>query len=354
MKKICVIILLAIFAPLSFLPAETLHPRGKNRFVSDLITEKSVLGPDKLVIVNSALNLSGELRIVAGDNGEAIFEYRKVIKTSDMNTAIEYANQIAIDMHHTSNGAKIVLQATNPAPWQEDLESGQIEGILRLPYECRLEINTPYFEVDVSGPFYSMENKSSLASLNIRKITNRLNLSGYHRKLRLQEISGIISIIGGNADIKIEGMRSISTAAEIKNENGDVIIDNFSGAVDLKNSYGRVRLTNYRLNEAEARIAGSQSSIRLELADLVNSRLDISNIYDDVRLYIPDGISAEVELIVEPGNEIHVENLPIRPITAENNRVWLITGDGEPNSIIAVNVEGGGNIFVEGIEGSKK
>jgi hypothetical protein len=338
---------IAIFVILEIpLSADSVFPVGNDRFMSEEIVLESAITSEGKVLISSASNLSGRLNISVGESGKAVLEFRKLLKTGSETEANDYAGLIKADMKESSDGLRVFLRAPNPAPWEGTDNSAKINGRLLLPPNCRIDIDADYFDFIVEGPFKSIENRSSLGRLEVRGITERVNLSSVSEDIVLEDISGEISVATNNADIRINSMTTNSVPARIRNENGSVIIDGLKGGIDVKIDYGKLRISGADLVGLSSSIRAVYSSIKLGAVEVSNAEVDIADVDEDVELTLPADISARMILKVTSDGEIHTANLPVRPTTVDSNRLELIAGGGE--SLIKVDIEGGGDIVVEG------
>lgn len=350
-NEIIIAATLFILLAISFLNAGVI-PLGGNRFVTEESILESPVEPGSSIHISSAFNLSGKVNIIAQDIDQVVFEYKKVLKALSQSKATEYADLIEVNFQKVSDGLKILLQSPNPAPWAGTNDAGLIEGRLLLPENCDIVVDAIYFDLAMEGPFRSVENRSSFGRLDIQKVTERLNLSGSNRDMNIEDISGDIYISTSNADIRIEDIITGSRAARIRNENGDIFIDKAKGTLNIKSSYGRIRLNDVSLFDGASRIIGVHCPIKMEVIEISDAELSISSTYEDVMLFLAETVSARISLEVESEGEMHVNDITVKPILIESNRLELVVGDG--NSEIIVDVEGGGNINIEGIPASGK
>ncbi len=342
-KGIILIILFLLFS-VSIRSKEVVS-LGDDRFETREEKITSQLTGDR-VAINSAMGLSGTLSIVTGDAGEASFAYRKILKTSDPSEAMDYADLIQITLESAPDGLKLVLQAPNPAPWSGGPNSGMVDGELYLPADCRIEIDAAYFDIKIEGPFKSIKNKSSFGRIDVRKITEEINLTTSSRGITAKDIAGDISLATGNGEIKIENLSSPTHTAEISDDYADIFITNATGSANIRNNYGKIRLENMHISGPDSRIAGSYGLIKLEISDIRDAAIAISNSNEDVQITLPDTISAKFILRVSSRGKITVEGLKINPTMVKNDQLEFVSGAGE--SEVTVNIEGNGNISLKG------
>lgn len=351
-RKILVFNIFLILTAAGSLSAEEILPFGENRFATPELSIESPVNPGDTIIISSASNLSGKLTVTAGDIDQALFRYRKVLKTSAQSRAGIYAEMIEVDMEKSPLGLHIFLRAPNPAPWTGSDDAGLIEGELNVPAGSPINIEAEYFDMEMEGPFNAVENRSSFGRVDVRNVTDRLYLSTVNQDIITREIKGHISVSTSNADIRIDGMISESEPARVKNENGNILMKDIKGVFVIGNSYGKIRLNDVTLTEGTSRIESVHCPIRIDVKNADKAELSISNSYEDVRLLLEETVSANFLLMVESGSEIHVDGLRIRPVTVQGDRLQFVTGDGNAN--IEINIEGAGNINIEGYPGSTR
>jgi hypothetical protein len=337
--------LLCLMFVFSHVNGQDITEESRGRYISRPIVLESDLTSGSEVRIISAVNLSGELIIKASAKEKAVFSYNIVLKASDRATAIDYSGKIKAELSPTPDGLKVLLQAPNPAPWSGTENSGRIEGELSLPEDCGLTIDVAYFDLDIAGPFRSVETRLSFGTVSVEDITEHLDISTSNRDIIVRNVSGDVSLITNYADINIEGMTVPDTPAYIRNENGSIIINESGGTFDIKNNFGRIILDDIRLFSERSRIMGSYSHIKLAIAEIENTGLTIRNNNEDINIMVPEQSSAEFSLKIDGNGEINAEGFELMPSFVDYNRVDFKTGEGE--SKIRVSVGGKGDINIE-------
>ena len=345
--KIFTVIALLTVITAAMASAQNIEIYG-NRYATEVNRLESTLEQGEKVVIMSVSSLSGKLYIIAGDDDQAVFEYREIFKCPGESTAREYERLVEAEMRKTPVELRVYLRAPNPAPWSETDNSATIEGELRLPPDCQLEIEADYFDLIVEGPFTSFENQSSLGRMAISDITRTLILSGGARDVNLNNISGEISVTINNADITAENLVTKGESARIKNENGSIFINSIEGNFAIRNSYGKIRISKASLSDGTSRIVASHCPIKVELVNSEKAGLSITNNYEDITIEIDETIPALFNLNVEAGGEMHVTDIPIKPVVVRSDHIECVVGDGVVP--INIDVEEGGNIFIEGIQ----
>ena len=339
-----VLIVLLYITPSS---AIDVHKISLNRFATDISTLTSEMSPDGKATINSASNFPGEIRIIARESQTVTFEYRKILKTPDYNEAISYAEVIEVEIKNVPGGINLMLRAPNPPPWSGSDNSARIEGELRLPLNCDLDIESDFIDFTIEGPFRSISNKPSFAQFDIRGVSEKLDITTAGQNIYLRDISGLVSVTTNNADIRIRNMITDTKPARLKNERGDILIADHDGALDVQNSFGKIRINGARLKSHTSKIHGLHCPIKLEAAEITGGDLEITSTFENVDLILPQSLSASMNFKVGLEGEIHIVNLPVKPIKVERDRFRGVSGEGESN--IMVEIEGPGNIEVEGI-----
>jgi len=348
MKNKIIYVLLFIWPAMFSVATGQIHEIDRNRYSSEMGRLEASLEPGEKVSIMSVSSLSGKLYIFAGDDDKVVFEYKRLIKCNDESTAREYDDLVEGEMQKTPAELRLFLRAPNPAPWGSTDNSVMIEGELRLPPDCQLEIDAEYYDLVVEGPFTSLQNRATLGKMDISRITRSLIISGGSRDVNLTDITGEISVTLNNADINAQNLVTMDESARIKNEHGHITIEDIIGSFSIRSSYGKIRINGADLNGGGSRIIGSHCPIRVEVTGSDNSGLSISNVYDDVELSILDTIPVRFSLDVEGEGEMHITDLPVKPVIVRSNMLECHTGEG--NVAIDIDVEESGNIFIEGTQ----
>ena len=167
---------------------DEVSPYGGDRF----ITEEMALGFSAVagdrIFIHTASDLSGKIKIFAEDADSVVLKYRKIAKTSIRAKATEYTEFTDAAIRKTRKGLEVLFRTPNPAPWSGTDESVVIEGELRLPIECQIKIEADYFDLDIEGPFVSVENDKSFGRLDVRNVTKIVELTGSNRDISLKNI----------------------------------------------------------------------------------------------------------------------------------------------------------------------
>ncbi len=344
--RIYILVLVFVFACFSALYGDEVKQVSENLFETVSVNVKEPLKNDASIFINAVSYLSGKIIIIADADKELLFEYKKLIRVSSNSKAIEYSKLITVESYNSSTGYNIILQTPNPAPWDEASDVGRIDLILHVPSGCSININAAYFDLNVTGPINSLANKASMGTMNVENISSNLELIGSNRYIGVKNITGLISIIGEHSNIKAENIRSGKKAAYIRNESGNIVIDKIVGAIEVKNSYGKIRVTAADFLERRSRVLGDQCSVKMEINSIEDTELSIGSIFEDVELTLPKSVSTVFELNTEDDGEIHLTDIGIVTEKVRRNHLMARAGDG--SSIIYIDNESGGDILISG------
>ena len=328
------------------LKAEELIARSGGRYISSRIELVAEASDNTTIEIQSASGLRGRIEITVEDGDRAGFEYRKLIKAGDEKTAQEYAGEIDVAFEDRAGIIRLLLKAPNPEPWSGTDNTVQIEGKLTIPTGCRVGIDGPYFDFAISGPMKELICKPSFGRYVLNDIDGKINMNMTGGNVNGRNIGGDINIKGENSEIRISGL-SASKQAQIENQGGDITLYGLSGNVEVKNSYGKIKIENATADNGRLNINGEFCPIDLGLISLINAHVSIDNENDNVKIFLPDTSSVVFNLSVGVDSEINVTDIPVRPGRIEPKFMELTAGDG--NSVINADINGVGDITVTGM-----
>jgi len=327
--------------------AQEIFEESKGLYSTDeLSTSMTLVGNNKLVI-KSATALGGMLKIEAVDTDEITVSYYKKARTPSKSRAIDYIDLIAVSLQRIPDGVQLEWRAPFPAPWK-NMEAGLVMATVSLPESCFIEIDVANYDVEAVGPFTGFVMPSSLGRVDVSDVSGELDVNTANRRVSVENISGKISISTSNATLAATGIQCGEQQAIIRNNGGDIRIDDFKGSLNVRNSYGRIEIYEFIPIGTKNFIRGLSEPIILEIIEIDSGQVVINNRYEDIEISIPEDISASLSLSVEEGNKIEVLNFPFKPEIVQSNRLNLIAGKGL--SLIRGAVTGRGNIYMRGFE----
>jgi hypothetical protein len=319
---------------------------GRDLYASETMTISSEAASSGVVHVVSSNFLGGKLTITAGEESGVVFEYRELMKTDSRAEAIDYAKVIKASLEAHPDETVLYLQTPNPAPWSGTNNSGRVEGRLGVPPGSRLIIDASYMDLELQGPFRSVESHNGFGRADIEDVTDELNLSTNNRDIIASRIRGAISLTTSHADIILEDVNALDRQAFIRNENGKIVIGRLEGSFDIRNDFGRVNMEDIRLFNSRSSLIGSYTPIKMEIVDVEEAGLTIRNTNEDIDITISSAVDADFSLRVEGSGEINATGFKMKPTLVDHNRMDFVTGEGR--SKIRMSVSGKGNINVEG------
>ena len=342
---IIMLVVVALQRPTS---AQEIFPEEDGVFSTREITASAKTEGGNKVIIESATTLGGSLRIKTGEADVVLAKYFKKAKTSSRSKAIDYIDLIGVSLDQSPEGVRLQMRAPNPAPWQERLEAGMITIELTIPDSSFVEIDARLFDIEAEGPFKGMIIPSSLGRIDIVDAHGVIDLSTANQRVSLEDISGEISVTSSNASIEGINLKSRGKPANFRNDGGDILLDDFIGEINVRNNFGRISIVGFTPQGTKNFIRGLSEPILLEIVDMDNARLIVSNQYEDIELVVPREISAVISMAVDEGGVIEASNLIVKPDLIEDNRLYLVSGAGV--STLSGSIQGRGNIYIQGRE----
>jgi len=303
-------------------------------------------GTTNSLLIRAAVNLPGKITLNTAKTKLIKIAYYKKAKASDKDKAIDYIDLIAVVLDRTPEAIRLEMRAPNPAPWESGTEWGMVETEITVPEKCFVHIEAPMFDVDAIGPFSGVEIPSSLGKIDVSNVLEKLEIATSNRRVNVTDISGDIAISTTNSILSAKNLVALDDRAEIENEHGDIRIDGFTGEISVESSYGRISISSFNVRGQRNIIRGMSGPISLEINELRDSQLRITNRFEDVEVTLPDETSATMSLAVDAGGKIEVSNINVKPELIEQNRMNLVAGKG--TSTITSSVRGSGNIYIRG------
>jgi len=325
--------------------AQEIFSDEPGQYSTERLTMSLSCQPGDLIEIRSAMTLEGTLEIIVHEDAQAHIDYFKKAKTGRKSNAIDYIDLISVSLSETPTGLKLDMRAPNPAPWSSR-ESGLVVVEVRIPADCEVKIEAPYFDVAAVGPFKAFEVPSSMGRLEVSSVTERLDLVTSNRRVTIENASGEVRAATTNSTLIANDIDCTGYQAIFRNEGGDIMIERLAGELNIKNSYGRIEIEDFRPTGRKNYIRGQYGPITVSVTRMETGQLIVNNRYEDVELSLPEDISAVFSLAVEEEGKIEVSNFEFKPDLIQQNRLNLVTGEGE--ALISSSIRGKGNIFVRG------
>jgi len=348
MRRYIVTLLLG-FALASATSAQQIYEGPSSLFYTDTLTATLASRPGADVIIKSAIHLAGSLRIQTGVDNQIRVAYLKQAKASSRSQAIDFIDLISVSVYDKPSAAQIELRAPNPAPWSGTDYSGRLEAVVSLPPGSGVEIDAYYFDITVDGPLKSVVVPESLGRLDISHVSEKLEVTTANRRVNLKDISGSISAATTNSSLIAEEITSLNGQARFGNDGGDIRITDFEGAINAKNSFGRITIDGFRPVGQSSFIRGSSAPIVIQIDEMTAGQMVVSNRNEDIDITVPADISAFFSLNVGENGLIEASNFPFTTDLVQRNRLNLISGEGAVD--ISGSIRGEGNIYIRGSRG---
>ena len=328
--------------------AQTVFQAPDGVYTTREIKDKIKVGKRTVLQIKAAGNLPGKLTIGVEKTNEVRIAYFKRAKAKSMDEAVDYIDLIAVVLRSGPVDINLELRSPNPAPWANDNQWGEVEAKITIPEYYSVLIEAPLFDVTAVGPIETMEIPSSLGRITITNVTRKLDVSTANRRLEVADITGEIYLYTSNSVLTAENLVSTGKRADIESENGDIRIEGFTGEFYVEGSYGRIKLSDFNITGRRNIIKGMSGPIELEIVGIDQAQLRITNRFEDIEINLPDRSSAAFSLVVAEGGKIEVSNINFKTELIEQNRMNLVSGNG--NSIISGSVRGSGNIYIRGYD----
>jgi len=342
-KLLC---LMMVFLFASVCLAQEVFESVEGTFSTRKLSDKKEMNGTNKLLIRAAANLPGEITVNTSKAKEVTINYYKKAKSDDRKKGIDFIDLIAVVLDKTPDGIRLEMRAPNPAPWSGNYEWGMIEARITVPENCYIDINAAQFDVTADGPFRAVVISKSLGRIEVSNVLEKLDVATSNRRVNVNDISGDISISTTNAVLNARNLVSVGSRSHLENEHGDIRVDGFTGEIEIENSYGRIHLGAFNARGKRNVIRGMSGPISLEIIQLNDAQLRVTNRFDDVEINLPGSASAALSLAVDEGGKIEVSNFNVKPELIAQNRMNLVAGKG--SSIISSNVRGSGNIYIRG------
>ena len=328
------------------LTAQEVFESGDGTFSTQKLTKNLEVGANNKLLIRAAANLPGKIKVTTSKNKEVGIIYYKKAKAADKGQAVDFIDLIAVVLDKTPDAVRLEMRAPNPAPWEDETEWGMVEAEITVPEKCFVEIEAALFDVEATGPFRGIVIPASLGKIDISHVSEKLEVATSNRRVNISDVSGDIAISTTNAVLSARNLVAIGARAQIENDHGDIHIDGFAGEIDAENSYGRINITSFTVLGKRNIIRGMSGPISLDIIEMKDAQIRITNSFEDVELTMPENTSASMSLAVDEGGKIEVSSINVKPELIEQNRMNLVAGKG--TSLITSSVRGSGNIYVRG------
>ncbi|HQL25253.1 MAG TPA: hypothetical protein PKY95_12610, partial [candidate division Zixibacteria bacterium] len=155
-----------------------------------------------------------------------------------------------------------------------------------------------------------------------------------------------IAVRTSNSTLTASDIESREHQAVFRNDGGEIRIEGLTGEVSIRNDFGLIDVTDFRPLGRRNVIRGQSAPITLEIADLGESQLVVSNRFEDVDITAAADLSAVMSLAVGESGRIEVSGLRFQTDLVQRDRLGLVVGGGQ--GFISSSISGSGNIYIRG------
>lgn len=340
------LVLVALLVSGAVVEAQDIFEIERGSFATPELRISEAMGQRRRVQVRSTDNLTGRLRIETGAAANVIATYTKQARTESRSRAFDYIDVISVTIDVLPDYVRVDLRAPNPAPWTDNVESGQVDIRLTLPVDCEVRVEAAYFDIEAVGPFAELLVPASYGRLDVSGVNRKLELGTKNQRVTVSDVAGDIAVSTTNALLSATGVKSGDMTARFNNDGGEIRIDGVRGQINVRNNFGRIDIAGFTASGESSFIRGSSEPITIQVLAMPVGQLVVSNRYDDIELLLPADISAYFSLSVEDNSIIEAVGIPFWPDLVKPNRLAFRSGNADVS--ISGSVRGKGNIYVRG------
>lgn len=291
-------------------------------------------------------NLGGEVVIVTGEEDicQADFECWARAKNSKM--AQEFTELVEMSMDITDQVATLRLTTPRDAPWEGSDYAIKTTLEVSIPSGIEVETKTRHFKLDISGPLEKVFVENDFGEILVVDVTEETSIRGTYNKVEVEELQGKVDIETSYNNIRAADIDTKGGLASFETIHAGVEVEDFTGQLQAKTAYAPLNLSHLNLIKGRNEITTMHSTINIELKEIEDSQLLVTNAYGNINLQAPEDLSAKLTFIVGRGGKIETNRIPIRPEVLQKTRLEGICGDGD--SQIELEIEGIGRILLEG------
>jgi len=325
--------------------AQSLIKKDEGLFMTEKAVGKISMKPGQRLIINAASSLGGELTLRAKGN-ECQFVYNKVLKTPTKVEAGEYAQVISVEAEQEKDDIILSFRAPARAPWSGTNYSGRLMVEVDIPPECKVEINSAYFDIEAVGPFTEFVVSESLSKVQVEKVVGSTDIKVSNRSLNIRDVTGNLSAINKYGRIKLENINTEDQFGTVRNEHGEVVISGYRGGLDVRTSYDQISGQDMFLTGPKNRFKNISAPINLTLDSLTEGTIRINNQYQHVNLEIKGRTDARFILKGGESSTITADKLILSPTLVDESRLEFESEAGKAE--VRITVRESGDISITG------
>lgn len=340
--------LIMILALTTMVASETIKKDRNGRFVGEKMALSADLEPGQLMTINAAGSLAGTITINTGGN-KLDCRYLKLLKAETKSEAARFAKVITVTSEKVNKGQLISLRAPATAPWSGTNNSGRLKLEITVPEGCAVKINSAYFDVNATGPFSKFIVTESLSRIEVKNVTELVDVKVSNRPLIVMDVSGQINLINQYGPIKVENVNCAGETGVIKNKNGEVMIESYVGGLEIRSELGRIIGKKLFLTGEHNYVKNKSADIVLSFDSLTTGRLRVNNRFGNIKINVDGRLDGRFVCKTEEDSEVTARNMLIGSPLVDKNRLEFDSGNGSAE--IRLTARGSGNIILNGPEG---
>ncbi len=328
---------------------QDIYEQEKGLYSTAGLTDTVNVGRQNKLVIKSAASLAGTINISVAEQDKVSLVYFKKARAETRSRAIDYIDLLAASLTVLPEHVRLELRAPNPAPWGNELEAGMIDVELIVPRGFTVELDATYYNLVARGPLRGIVVQSSLGRFDVADVTEQLEISTKNRRVKLENISGNITVSTTNSSLIATNVDSPRGTATFRNDGGDIKIDGFKGQINVKNSFGKIVISRFSPTGESNFIRDVSGPITLDITDMSKGQLVVNNRYEDINITIPQDLKGYFSLAVDQDGLIEAINFPFTTDLVERDRLSL--SSGSDNVEIVGAIRGTGNIYLRGAKG---
>lgn len=332
------------------------------------------------------VSVNGNIRIISNQTGDIKATYTLEARAGSSSEASRFLDLIDVKLDaNRPDRAALEVVAPSHVPWGGSNYSVNLELLVEIPEKISVKGECRFMNLEIVGPFENVNLECTFSAIALSQVFGSVRLATTNNDINVKAVKGDLRAETSNGEISVEDLTLSSGYAFLETTNGAINLDGIQGSVEayttyspitaknidapegsvvLRTSYANIEAsyitgeiileTNYQpvniekssANHGYSKIETSYAPVNAEFDGVENCDVYISSDYNDVKLTLPEDVSARLVASVDQGGKIHTKDLAIKPVSLEPTRLEGLLGEGD--SRIEVKVNGVGNIDIIG------
>jgi len=332
-----IFVFLAISSLLDFAFASEEYTRTAQANTSGEVREFRLITPT---------NLGGSVTLQVGDEDACSVEFECWARARNRKMAKEFTE--LVEMYLEAEDGVVTLKLITPrnAPWEGTNYAIKANLEIYVPPDIVVETKTRYFRMDISGPLTKVDVRNSYGEVRVAGVSEETSIDGSYIRVEVENIEGGLDIETSYNSIRVRDVDTKDGKAFLKTTYGKIEVEELVGQLEARTVYNPIHCSDITLLGGTNEITTVYSKIDLELEEIEDCRLTVSNSYGAINVTVPEDLSARLTLSVGRGGTINTDRILIRPLVLDKIRLEGICGDGD--SEIELDMNGIGKILLRG------